>query len=51
MKDATHHIRYLQRKVVQASRKAKANEETTPERNSEVAINQSEAFNFERKKR
>lgn len=51
MKDATHHIRHLQRKVVQASRKARANEEASLEKSSMVAINQSEAFSLQRRKR
>lgn len=51
MKDATHHIRHLQRKVIQSSRKAKEQEERANGKNAVMGINPlEESVNFKKRK-
>lgn len=50
MKDARHHMKYLQRKVIQSSRKSKNLEEIAGEKNEVWAANSSFMSNTRKKK-
>lgn len=51
MKDATHHMRHLQRKVIQSSKRARAIEEAAQEKNGVMAVNPSEESGYLKKKK